>query len=382
MSSTHKKVTVLTESAATDEGKPLNLNPSQIITEKHQNSKRDLEIGGLQAPPGMKAQVSFASLTELLDTEFTPKAQVIDHLLCSGLYIFAGAPKIGKSFLAAQLAYHVSKGIPLWGHHVHQSKAIYFALEDTKDEHQKRLSRMFGTDDADDYLVETEAGTLQEGFDWQLYAAIESYPDAKLIIIDPLQKIRGIDGKDYSYANDYKIITKLKRFSDKYNICILVVHHTRKQIAEDCFDTISGTSGLLGAADGAIVLRKEKRMGNNALLDIVGRNQQDQRLHLSFDREHCMWQLHKKETELWTEPSNPLLEKVAKLLTPEAPQWVGSASTLTEDLEEVDILPHALTRQLNVSSDRLWNEYGIELKTSRTSTGRLVQLTLRQNGDD
>ena len=32
---------------------------------------------------------------------------------------------------------------------------------------------------------------------------------------------------------------------------MLIVHHTRKLQSEDCFDMISGTNGLLGAADGA-----------------------------------------------------------------------------------------------------------------------------------
>lgn len=374
MSSANEKVTVLSTSAATDGGQPLHRKPNQIISEKRLKSKVDFETE--RQFQQAKAWDSLETLTELFDTLFPPKAQIVDQLLCAGLYILAGAPKIGKSFLSAQLAYHVSKGIALWGYPVHQSKAIYFALEDTKEDHQKRLARMFGTDDADDYLVETEAGTLQEGFDLQLYHAIRSYPDAKLIIIDPLQKVRGIDGKEYSYANDYKIITRLKQFSDRYNICILVVHHTRKQIADDCFDTISGTSGLLGAADGALVLRKEKRTGNNAVLDIVGRNQQDQRLDLSFDRQSCVWNLMKMETELWNEPPDPLLEKIAKLLTPESPQWKDSATSLIEALGGMDIQPNILTRQLNVSANRLWNEYGITIDIGRGNTGRWVHLML------
>lgn len=58
----------------------------------------------------------------------------------------------------------------------------------------------------------------------------------------------------YSYANDYQIITRLKTFADAYGICLMVVHHTRKQKADDAFDMISGTNGLMGAADGAFLL--------------------------------------------------------------------------------------------------------------------------------
>lgn len=53
----------------------------------------------------------------------------------------------------------------------------------------------------------------------------------------------------------------------------MIMHHTRKQQSEDRFDTISGTNGLLGAADGAFLLTKAKRIANDAMLDIAGRDQ-------------------------------------------------------------------------------------------------------------
>jgi hypothetical protein len=121
---------------------------------------------------------------------------------------------------------------------------------------------------------------------------------------------------------------------------------------------------------------KEKRTDNKAVLDIVGRDQQDQRLYLLFDRERCVWQLAKSEIQLWKEPPDPLLESVAKLLTPESPEWVGSASDLIDRLDEIDIQPNVLTRKLNVSADRLWNEYGIRIETKRTHAGRMVKLML------
>ena len=68
--------------------------------------------------------------------------------------------------------------------------------------------------------------------------------------------MREIGGDRYSYASDYEIVTKLKTFSDRYGICLLVVHHTRKMEAEDSFDMISGTNGLLGAADGAFIMQR------------------------------------------------------------------------------------------------------------------------------
>jgi len=56
--------------------------------------------------------------TELYDTAYPPKLPIIDGLLYNGTYLFVGSPKIGKSFFMAQIGYHVSMGLPLWGYPV------------------------------------------------------------------------------------------------------------------------------------------------------------------------------------------------------------------------------------------------------------------------
>ena len=53
------------------------------------------------------------SMTELYDTVYPPRRPIVDNLLYSGTYLFVGAPKIGKSFFMAQLAYTVATGLTL-----------------------------------------------------------------------------------------------------------------------------------------------------------------------------------------------------------------------------------------------------------------------------
>ena len=50
------------------------------------------------------------TMTELFQTAYKSRPPIIENLLHSGAYLLAGAPKIGKSFLVAQIAYHVSTG--------------------------------------------------------------------------------------------------------------------------------------------------------------------------------------------------------------------------------------------------------------------------------
>ena len=136
---------------------------------------------------------------------------------------------------------------------------------------------------------------------------------------------------------------------------------------------ISGTNGLLGCADGAFLLQKEKRTDLNATLEIVGRDQPDQKLHLTRDEEKLIWLLDHTETELWKQPPDPLLDKIAAVITEEHPVWNGSATELVALLSE-DLQPNILTRRLNVKAGELRSAYGIEYSMKRTRNGSAISL--------
>ena len=316
------------------------------------------------------------SMGELYENVYQGRPPVIDGLLYTGTYLFVGAPKVGKSFLMAQLAYHVSAGLPMWGYPVRRGTVLYLALEDDYQRLQARLYRMFGTDSAENLYFALYAKQIGEGLDNQLKTFVRKHPDTKLVIIDTLQKIRTAGGEKFSYANDYEVVGKLKELADYTGVCLLLVHHTRKQQADDKFDMISGTNGLLGAADGAFLLSKAKRTDDTATLDISGRDQQDQRLYLSKDRERLIWKLERTETELWKAPPDPILEAVARLVTADRPEWKVTATELAA-LLETDLKPNTLTLRLNVNAGRLSDEYGIRYENRRTHAGRKISMTLK-----
>ena len=313
------------------------------------------------------------SMMELYDTAYPPKLPIIDGLLYNGTYLFVGSPKIGKSFFMAQIGYHISKGLPLWGFSVRQGTVLYLALEDDYARLQKRLSQMFGMEGSENFYFATKSKSLNAGLEQQLVQFVTNHKDARLIIIDTLQKVREVGGDNYSYTNDYQIMARLKSFADAHGLCLLLVHHTRKQNADDKFDMISGTSGLLGAADGAFLLQKEKRTGNAATLEVSGRDQQDQKLYLIRNIENLLWNLQKAETELWKEPPEPLLDEIAELVRKVNPYWEGSPTALVT-LINVDIQPHVITRKLNVLAGRLYAEHGILFRSERVHEGRKLRL--------
>lgn len=311
------------------------------------------------------------SMPELYDTVFVPRVPIVDGFLYGGTYLFVGAPKVGKSFFMAQLAYHVAMGIPLWDYPVRKGTVLYLALEDDYARLQRRLSGMFGIECADNLYFATQAKTLNEGLDRQLEGFLKERKDARLIIIDTLQKVREVGGDRYSYSSDYEIVTKLKSFSDKYGICLLVVHHTRKLESEDSFDMISGTNGLLGAADGAFIMHKKKRTDNEAVMDIVGRDQPDQKLTIEFDRERSVWKFKKAETELWKQPPNPLLEAINVFLT-DRQAWEGTATELVNQLPDMQLQANVLSRRLNTVNSQLFNDYGIFYDNKRGHERKII----------
>ena len=289
-----KEMTALNVSVGADTEQSANVC-TDSITDLEQDFK---EIEEMQREMFRQMQPSYlktVSMTDLYETDFEAQSALIDNLLYRGTYLFVGFPKVGKSFMMAKLAYHISTGTPLWNYKVKQATVLYFALEDDYPRLQRRLFKMFGADGTENLYFATQCKTLDGGLDEQIRGFIREHPYTGLIIIDTLKRVREVGGADYSYASDYDVVAKLKALADSCKVAMLIVHHTRKQQAGDKFDTISGTNGLLGAADGAFVLSKEKRTSNNATLDITGRDQPDQRIQLVKDPETLYGILKKRK---------------------------------------------------------------------------------------
>ena len=169
------------------------------------------------------------------------------------------------------------------------------------------------------------------------------------------------------------IVARLKTVADSYKVTMVIVHHTRKLAADDKFDMIAGTNGLLGAADGGFVLSKEKRTSNAAVLDVTGRDQEDQPLHLNKNPETLVWELESVETELWQEPPDPFLDSIAAFLSSAGGRWEGTASELC-GLLHLDCKPNVLSLRLSVGSVRLLRDHDIHYKASRNHGGRKISL--------
>ena len=152
-------------SVGADTEQPSQKCTANIITTEDENFKSFEEIQREMIRMMDPSYLKTVSMTELYDTVYQSKPPLIDGLLYPGTYIFAGAPKLGKSFLMAQLAYHVSTGTPLWSYTVRKGTALYLALEDDYRRLQERLYRMFGTESADNLHFSVSASQIGKGLD-------------------------------------------------------------------------------------------------------------------------------------------------------------------------------------------------------------------------
>ena len=212
-----------------------------------------------------------------LDSWTLPEVQwAVKGLLPEGLGILAGKPKMGKSWMAFHIGIAIAVGgVAMGTTSVASGDVLYLALEDNDRRLQKRLKMLMAGDDPPERMhfslkwpKDAEGGvTVLESF-------LGAHPETKLIIIDTLAKFRGNAGKDSGYAEDYASMDGLQRLAADAHVCILLVHHMRKQFADDWVDTISGTLGIAGSADTLMGL-EGKRGEKDAVLHRTGRDLDD-----------------------------------------------------------------------------------------------------------
>ena len=231
------------------------------------------------------------SLKALMQKTFAPINWIVPGILPEGCHILAGPAKLGKSGLAMGLALaKASGGIALGSVRVPQGDVLYLDLENGERRIKDRATEvLMGEAPPDGFDIATEWPPSHLGGVDHLNAYLTEHPACKLVVIDTLVAIRPPQTKhDTPYAQDYAAIRVWQQLAIKHHCCILIISHTRKQGATDFIDLISGTTGLTGAADGLMVLQRERGKAS-AVLHIVNRDTGEQELALKS--EWPQWEL-------------------------------------------------------------------------------------------
>ena len=294
-------------------------------------------------------KLSPISAKELEELDIPPVKWIVKDLLPVGLSILGAPPKYFKSFMALQLCIDVSKGIPFLDFETVKSGTLYFDLESTKRRPKDRLEKINGVFFPDNlYLItdEDDVKKINEGFEEQLNTILDEHPDIKLVVIDVFQKIRPPQ-RSYKavYDRDYDDLAPLKKIADSREICIVLIHHTKKAKENDVFDNLSGSTGLTGSMDTTLVITKKDRFSNEGVLNVTGRESDSKRLKIEFDKDSFQWishgdmdifEMYQKEQAYLSNPVVLTIKAIVETLKDKLP-WEGSASDIKEISRFFDI---------------------------------------------
>ena len=245
-----------------------------------------VEAGSVPASPDLPPMITALDLQQ---TEFPPVTWLLPDMIPEGLTLLAGKPKLGKSWLALQLAYGVAAGTEVLGRPVEKGHVLYAALEDNPRRLKSRLRKStppFAEWPAT-LSFATEWPRLDEGGLERLETWVSHTRDATLLIVDTLATVRPSgNARDSQYQTDYAALRGLHKLANDTRLSIIAVHHVRKADADDPFDTVSGSTGLTGAADTTLILNKS---AEGTVLYGRGRDLPEFESALGFDPGSCLW---------------------------------------------------------------------------------------------
>lgn len=307
------------------------------------------------------------SCEEIMTTVYKPIEFVINGLIAQGLYILAGAPKVGKSWLALDMCLSIAKGEKVLGQETSKGTVLYLCLEDSFERIQKRLYEI--TDEPTDILhFAIMADTIGNGLEEEIEKFKSVHIDLKIVFIDTLQMVR--NETDSNYGSDYKELSILKGLADKLGITIVLVHHTRKCSDSDPFNMISGSTGLSGCVDGSMVLIEAKRGSRTAKLYCVGRDIENQEIALVF--ENSRWivtdEIKQSEPDLFPFAVHDFML--------ERKDFKGTATELASELSKTlcrEIFSNCIKKELMHHAYEL-QSYGVTFESKRSNGQRIIIL--------
>jgi hypothetical protein len=186
------------------------------------------------------------SLQQLYDAPVPDQTFLIDQLLPScGITLAIGKPKGGKSTLLRQMIAAVATGEPFLGFRTVKSKVVYFAIEEWAYQVGRHFLDLGLPHDA---RVQIHTGLLGPSWLEDLRRTLESDPEIKLVVIDPL--FLAMTVKDANeYAPVMKAMSEIAMVAREFRISIVCVHHSKKSMSADAGDNSLGSTALRGSAD-------------------------------------------------------------------------------------------------------------------------------------
>lgn len=201
------------------------------------------------------------TLADLQFRKFEPLREIVAGLIFEGCTILAAKPKMKKTFLMTQIALDVVDGAETLGEcATAKSEVLFLALEDSDRSMQWRVTKFLGAQRQEwprGLHVVHRWPRGKDGID-ALCVWLKAHPAVGFVVLDVLARILPPPDpkRRESYAADYDSVVALTDLAREFGVGLVIIHHLRKSEGDDPLDTISGTLGIVGAADGGYAMQK------------------------------------------------------------------------------------------------------------------------------
>ena len=324
------------------------------------------------------------SAETLFYTPLDHPRMLIDGILSNGLAILSGDSKIGKSWMVLWLCLKISLGEPVWGLPTAQTDVIYLALEDNDWRIQQRMQELIDEPPKNLHFG-FSCGKLGAELEGQIKGVLADNPNTGLLFIDTLQMVRdNVSSRVNAYAQDYKDLSALKKIADDHKMCIFLIHHNRKEHdGSNVFNDMTGSTGIAGVADTCMVLRKEDRFSNDAVLSITGRDIEEKRLKLTMRKN--VWEVTEAldTSALRRERIPHFLFQIADYLLKEK-SFTGTMEELLAAIGDKTTAANVASKLVTRHFNDVFKPLGIKMDRKRVATARLMvwQLSDDDDGND
>jgi len=307
---------------------------------------------------------------ELNTAVFPEPVWAVPGILPVGLCFLAGRPKVGKSWLALQIAHAVGTGGQVFGERVKKGKALYLALEDSPRRLQERSRKQRIPSHANiSYLMEWPAFYVEGGLT-RLQDKVKEN-EYTLVIIDTLSRALGkTDQLDLAQMTE--VLGSIQKDALWHDVTILAIDHHRKSNGSPAspIDDLLGSTGKSAVGDALLGLYKERGKQEVTLM-ITGRDLEEKELVLRWDGLTCSWQLVGEAGKVRENTGKALILRAIQEL-----EGLGELATSTNIAKYVDrsqsYVAHLLADLLND---------GEVIKTDKVGASQPYKVTHIQHKD-
>jgi RecA-family ATPase len=267
---------------------------------------------------GLLPTLKTLDAAKILRTEYPPIPFIIPDYLPSGLTFLIGKPKVGKSWLAMQLALSVMTGGKMLNRTVEKGRVLYLALEDNERRLQARMQKQnwIAHDGGVEFMFSDtfrdQITALNTGGGKRLLRYIEKQKYT-VVIVDTFS--RSIQGDQLDPSEMTEAVGPLQQYALNKGIALVIIDHMPKA-TNDVIDPISSIYGSVakgGVTDTAWAIYKEQGKAG-AKLAINGRDVEEHILQLTFDKRGFYWSCEGNATDVMiTQTRKAIIEALEDL---------------------------------------------------------------------